>query len=74
MWQHHAIIMEQRWLNAHVLCESVAAASEDPGGTGPGSADVGLQHGGQRAAQDTAQDPQEQPCEFLTKVHFLKLL
>lgn len=32
------------------VCLSVAAAPEDPGGTGPGSADVGLQHSGQRAA------------------------
>lgn len=53
-----------------LLVLSDVAAPEDPGGPGSGSADVELQLGGQRAAQDTAQDPQEQPCEFLTKVHW----
>lgn len=47
------------------LVLSVAAAPEDAGGPGSGGADVGLHLGDQRAAQDTAQDAQEQPCEFL---------
>lgn len=57
--------MEGCGAKVHVcfLVLSVAAASEDPGGPGPGGADVGLQLGGQRAAQDPAQNPQEQPCE-----------
>ena len=58
------------------LVLSVAVAPKDTGGPGSGGADVGLQLGDQRAAQDTAEDPQEQSCESpeqrasLTERHF----
>lgn len=71
---HYGTMGNNRSCAVCLLVLSDVAAPEDPGGPGSGSADVGLQLGGQRAAQDTAQDPQEQPCEFLTKVHFLKLI
>ena len=54
---HYGTMVNERSCAACFLVLSVAAAPEDPGGPGSGGADVGLQHGHQRAAQDTAQDP-----------------
>lgn len=72
----HAVIMKQWATKGHVLyiflSSSAAAAPEDPRGPGSGSADIKLQLGGQWAAQDTAEDPQEQPCEFLTLWNVLR--
>lgn len=60
MPQHYC---ERRSHVPHLLVHSVEAAPEDSGGLGSSRHVIGKQLGGQRAAQDTAEDPQKQPCE-----------